>query len=110
MGREVRRADIGFDWPLGKVWWGYVLEGIPCQTCSGTGQGTSLGEYGNCLTCEGEGNARVKITPPAWPVGKEPNWWSKDRPRQRYDALQNACIERVLCECESPLNLSLPGE
>ena len=25
MGREIRRVPVGFDWPIEKVWWGFVM-------------------------------------------------------------------------------------
>lgn len=37
MGREVKRVPLGFNWPVGKKWWGYLLPNVPCQTCAGTG-------------------------------------------------------------------------
>jgi hypothetical protein len=37
MGREIKRVSLGFDWPIGKVWYGYMishcLEGQHGQTC-----------------------------------------------------------------------------
>lgn len=41
MSREVRRVPLVFEWPLDKVWWGYVLPEelrLPtCPTCRGDG-------------------------------------------------------------------------
>lgn len=81
MGREVKRVPIGFDWPLNKVWWGYLLESIPCQTCGGIGKVSKpiiVGwkrEDGSwysretefCPTCEGEGKAWAKVEIPTGP-------------------------------------------
>lgn len=39
MSREIRRVPLDFDWPLSKVWSGYLsdesLDGTPCDRCSG---------------------------------------------------------------------------
>lgn len=41
MGREVRRVPLGFDWPLNKVWGGYLMPEsarLPkCEACGGDG-------------------------------------------------------------------------
>lgn len=41
MGREVRRVPLNFDWPLNKVWGGFLLPDNlherPCDACGGTG-------------------------------------------------------------------------
>ena len=41
MGREVRRVPIDFDWPLNKVWRGFLmpesLSERPCDACDGQG-------------------------------------------------------------------------
>jgi hypothetical protein len=41
MGRELRRVPIDFDWPIGKVWEGYLnpYKYEDCCSCSGTGYG-----------------------------------------------------------------------
>lgn len=56
MSREVRRVALGFDWPLGKVWGGYIMPErlieAPCDACtydhtSGTGyspEANAIGE------------------------------------------------------------------
>lgn len=37
MGRKVKRVPLGFDWPIGKIWYGYrinsCLEGEDGMTC-----------------------------------------------------------------------------
>lgn len=40
MGREIRRVPVGFDWPLNKVWKGFINphERTPCPACDGTGE------------------------------------------------------------------------
>lgn len=42
MGREVRRVPLDFDWPLNKVWEGFLtpdsLQGEQCAACNGSGQ------------------------------------------------------------------------
>lgn len=78
MGRQVRRAPLSFSWPVGRVWWGYLLGSVPCQTCGGTGKGPSTSKYGYCLTCEGEGKAHPKIDPPAYPCGKVPAYMREE--------------------------------
>lgn len=42
MSREVKRVPLDFDWPLNKVWGGYLnpfyKQSIECSDCSGSGQ------------------------------------------------------------------------
>jgi hypothetical protein len=42
MSNEVRRVPLDFNWPMNKVWEGYVrpdeLNGVPCEECNGSGQ------------------------------------------------------------------------
>lgn len=56
MGREVKRVALDFDWPLDKVWGGYLnpfyKQCIDCPDCEGTGsspEAKALGDrwYGN---------------------------------------------------------------
>lgn len=56
MSREVRRIDKRFHWPLKDVWYGYILDPIPCRYCNGNLE--------NCPCCEGEGCVFPKIDPP----------------------------------------------
>ena len=51
MGREVKRVPLNFNPPLDKIWWGYKLEPITCQSCHGAG----LSDGSNCPCCEGKG-------------------------------------------------------
>lgn len=48
MSREVRRVPLDFDWPLNKVWKGYLtpeeLQGQRCDACNGSGQ-THFGRW-----------------------------------------------------------------
>jgi hypothetical protein len=38
--RDVKRVPLDFDWPIGKVWDGYLSPGLPgCTTCEGDGYG-----------------------------------------------------------------------
>jgi hypothetical protein len=41
MGREIKRVPVGFDWPLYKVWRGFLmpdyLDEEPCARCDGSG-------------------------------------------------------------------------
>jgi hypothetical protein len=41
MSRELRRVPLGFDWPISKVWQGYLLpenlRSDSCTSCAGTG-------------------------------------------------------------------------
>jgi hypothetical protein len=60
MGREVKRVAVDFEWPLGKIWHGYVNHFYnacyPCPLCEGTG---STAEY-NHLKDQWYGNAPFK--------------------------------------------------
>lgn len=42
MGREIRRVPLDFDWPLDKIWEGFLtpdrLDGETCPDCNGSGQ------------------------------------------------------------------------
>lgn len=39
MGREVRRVALDFDWPVGKIWQGFINPyHAPCPACKGRGQ------------------------------------------------------------------------
>lgn len=80
MGRELKRVPLGFDLPLDEVWFGFVLDAIPCPVCidgkwpnkvtngfkraDGTWH-TYESEY--CPVCGGEGNAYPKIEVPEGP-------------------------------------------
>jgi hypothetical protein len=32
MGKQVKRAPINLDWPMNKIWWGYELPEVVCQS------------------------------------------------------------------------------
>lgn len=81
MGRELRRVPLGFDWPIGKAWWGFVMDSVPCQTCGGSGNASQEVTNGfklhdgtwhtyksnYCPTCEGEGTVTPKVNIPEGP-------------------------------------------
>lgn len=77
MGREIKRVPSGFAAPIKEVWFGYVLDAIPCQLCGGTGerpQGSTVVRWGDeegqtytatyCELCEGEGKVNPQIEVP----------------------------------------------
>jgi len=78
MSREVKRVPSGFSWPINKVWFGYVLDSIPCQLCGGIKgerpQGPTIVRWGDepnqtwktkyCELCEGEGSVQAQIEVP----------------------------------------------
>jgi hypothetical protein len=79
MGKQVKRVPINFDWPMNKIWWGYELPEVVCQTCAGMGSSVQLlipdlikkGEIQHihdrerCTTCYGKGRLRPIIEIPA---------------------------------------------
>jgi hypothetical protein len=75
MGREVRRTDKNFEWPLCETWWGYRLPSIKCLPCRGTGKAQNE-EY--CPTCEGDGDVCPKVEPKAYRLDEVPAW-TEDR-------------------------------
>jgi len=64
---NLKRVPLGFDWPLGVLWFGYVYEPIPCELCLGIGSVNWLDENSTselkvtqtCPLCKGTG----KVTP-----------------------------------------------
>ncbi len=84
MGREVKRVPVGFDWPVGKTWWGYVIDvSVNCQTCKCTGTvpfnpggsfplqrrddaGNVIGWW--CPNCDGDGRATPRFEVPEGPA------------------------------------------
>ena len=77
MGRKLRRVPIGFDWPIGQTWWGFVLGSVPCGTC----KGEKIVAYKAhrhisddpakwwCPSCGGDGDISATVEPPggrAW--------------------------------------------
>lgn len=80
MGREVLRVPGGFSWPVGKAWFGFVLDSIACELCGGTGKapqgkhaaalyGDRTHESDYCDVCQGGG-----IVSPTIEVPKGPAW------------------------------------
>lgn len=59
MGREVKKVDKDFDWPVGETWFGYELPSIQCQKCW-----TQPDEQENCGSCWHEGVLGVTAEPP----------------------------------------------
>lgn len=50
MGREVKRVDLSFDWPLDKVWEGYVNPHYKkCKNCEGEGHTPARQHLGNIV-------------------------------------------------------------
>jgi hypothetical protein len=78
MGKQVKRVPINFDWPMNKIWWGYELPEVPCQTCAGIGKSVQFlsmdlilqGEIQRiqdperCTTCDGKGRVHPIIEIP----------------------------------------------
>jgi hypothetical protein len=53
MGRCLKRVPLDFDWPLKKIWQGYVNPYyVECSPCDGRG---SNSEGGYCKYCNGDG-------------------------------------------------------
>lgn len=56
MGREVKRVPVGFDWPIGEKWWGFMLDDkIDCKTCDENNE-VKYKDY--CPSCYGDGFLR----------------------------------------------------
>lgn len=57
MGRELKRVPEGFRWPIGQVWFGYVIDAIPCSICDGDGKALPSGNEAlvTCFMCDGKG-------------------------------------------------------
>lgn len=76
MGRQVRRTHKSFEWPLDQTWWGYLLDPIPCQSC--TDGKNSKGEY--CTTCEGEKVVYPKVEPSSFNPDQLPSYYREGTP------------------------------
>jgi len=67
MGREVKRVALDFDWPLEKVWEGYLNPHCAkCPTCKGSGSTAAmqrLEEIVNLLMLSGEDATRGRCHP-----------------------------------------------
>jgi len=57
MAHEIKRVPDGFDWPLGVVWFGYLLDPVPCRLCKRDGT--------SCALCDGEGDIAPRVEVPA---------------------------------------------
>lgn len=76
MGRELRMVPVGFDWPVGKTWWGFVLPGVTCLGCKGGKVGYRNNDYSTpdedglfwCSSCDGEGRASIEVDLPKGPA------------------------------------------
>jgi hypothetical protein len=63
--RDVKRVPLDFDWPLDKVWGGYLVPSgtEPCEECDGTG----AYHQEDCLDCDGSGRQGIYEGPPEGP-------------------------------------------
>ena len=70
MGRNVKRVHMDFDWYektkdekdwKKKIWFGYIIDKIPCQLCDD--KGTNL-KGKNCQLCYGDDGINPRIEPP----------------------------------------------
>jgi hypothetical protein len=69
MGRKICRVPLGFQIEIGKVWWGYKLPPVMCQSCNGSGHSKtevthSYGKDYDCPVCDGNGNVYPTIELP----------------------------------------------
>lgn len=60
MGREVKRVPLGFEWPINKVWEGFLNQhykkSVECSECGGTGFSRDARLLqATCERCKGEG-------------------------------------------------------
>ena len=73
MGREIKRVPVGFDWPIGETWWGFLVSGVECLACDGGFVKYRSHDYQtpnsdglfHCMICEGEAHAYVTIEVPS---------------------------------------------
>lgn len=61
MGREVKRVPLDFDWPMEKIWEGYLRDNVQCPDC----KASELHSTNQCTTCHGDGMVCDPIEPPA---------------------------------------------
>jgi hypothetical protein len=78
MSREARRAPKNFNWPLHEVWWGYVLDPMPCQ------ERFEDGDHAECQVCEGEGRVYSRIECPAFAVNDQTDGQKRRAERLDY--------------------------
>ncbi len=77
MGREVKLMPMDFNWPMHQVWWGFLLPGVRCPSCEGTGKrpnGKAVDRWGGhsiyCDVCEGDGKCHPRVPIPEWKPDK----------------------------------------
>ena len=46
----LKRVPLGFDWPIGILWFGYFYDPIPCELCLGIGNVNWIDENSSSLT------------------------------------------------------------
>lgn len=105
MGREIKRVPLDFDWPLNKVWEGYLnpyAEGnYTCSTCSGSGYNPETKQlsddwydhegFGTCwhydYGIDPDGNLAER---PPWRIIGETRRWCNRLTQDEVDALHEA--------------------
>lgn len=127
MGREVKRVPVGFDWPLYKVWRGFLMPDdlveVDCVACGGSGYSphaqrlTDLWNGQWChhltqddvdaLTAEGrlhdfthtwtKETSWQPITPPPVVTAEQVNRWSSG---MGHDRINRMIVVRARCERE----------
>lgn len=90
MSRELRRVPLDFDWPLNKVWIGYVnpYDGpAECRPCGGSGLGPQAKAISDSFYGLYAGSDYVPI--PDHPTGKRynPKAWAHSITQDEVDAL-----------------------
>lgn len=86
MGRELKRVALDFDWPLNKIWSGFINpyyeECKPCTSCEQTGYSAKarcarLGISEECDVCKGEGSIwsspEAKAASETWEIIEPPS-------------------------------------
>ncbi|MGV9173335.1 MAG: hypothetical protein ACOC44_05750 [Promethearchaeia archaeon] len=59
----LKRVPIGFDWPIGDIWFGFQISSIPCEVCDGRGL-VNWGQNSACPVCNASGEIKFRIEPP----------------------------------------------
>jgi hypothetical protein len=61
MGRELKRVPMDFDWPMKRVWKGYInpYRGINCPWCYDKDLDSSNGYETTCPHCKGSGTIYI---------------------------------------------------
>jgi hypothetical protein len=49
MGRNIKRVPLDFDWPMKKIWVGYMnpYNGVECPYCEGNGLSPTAKKFDN---------------------------------------------------------------